>query len=344
MIRTPAGLEVLLAVAEDPGSDLGTLTDRLGRSRRHLNRVVSALTDAGHLTETSTATGARQFGLGNSTVATRCRELCTQHQHVEWAALLTPHRLDVCWYLDESRRVSAIATSLDCTRQYVSQAVRALKRRGMLAETGPDYRLREEFRPLVAFARAVVRAAHRQAAGEHAPDVMVEWCDPRRALVVPATAAGSDGLADAEEWAVTGLARFADYGLQFHLGGQPSFWRDTTGQPLTAADVCCHSLVRRADSRRLSYALLLIESEDIAPDTLEAAAARYGVEAAVDGLLTAAIEGVDATDLPLSASEYDQLRAQYEVEPAIPRAASPGDGDRKRDGGAAAKLDSEADR
>ncbi|MDS0261019.1 hypothetical protein NDI56_16590 [Haloarcula sp. S1CR25-12] len=49
-----------------------------------------------------------------------------------------------------------------------------------------------------------------------------------------------------------------NHGLQFFLADEPAFWYGPEAT-LTPAEVVCHTLVLGSDSRRVSYAMLLIE-------------------------------------------------------------------------------------
>ena len=130
------------------------------------------------------------------------------------------------------------------------------------------------------------------------------------------TTEDSDTLLDASEWQVTGLGRFEEYGLQFFLGGEPAFWYAPDDE-LTPADVVCHTLVLDSGSRRVSYAMLLIEALDIDQETLTDTATWYDLESTVAAMYQALQDGVeDADDLPVvlpSESEFVALKEQYGV-------------------------------
>jgi DNA-binding MarR family transcriptional regulator len=55
------------------------------------------------------------------------RTLVSKLGHVDWPDLLSPATIRVCWFLDESRRVTTIAARLDITRQAVHNALDPLK-------------------------------------------------------------------------------------------------------------------------------------------------------------------------------------------------------------------------
>ena len=313
---TKAGLAVIDALAtgrEATAVDLAAETDY---SRAHLYDVLDALVDAGLLVERRGPNNQRQIRLADHPVVEAYRTLHSELGHVEWADLLSPATLRVCWYLDEPRRVSAIAERLDITRQGVHKALSPLKHRAMLAPSGPEYALGEDLAPLLAFARAVVRHEHRSRVRALAPSATVEWCDPERALVCVQTRADTDGLEAAPDWELTGLARFEAYGLQFFLAGEPAFWY-APDAALTPAEVVCHTLALDRGARRVSYAMLLIEHLDIDQETLMDTAQRYDLDAVV-AAMSQSLQGTFdvADDVPIalpSEAEFTALKAQYGV-------------------------------
>lgn len=123
-------------------------------------------------------------------------------------------------------------------------------------------------------------------------------------------------LLDRPDWQVTGLGRFEEYGLQFFLAGEPAFWY-APDEELTPADVVCHTLVRNSESRRVSYAMLLIEKLDIDQETLTDTATWYDLESTIAAMYQALQEGVeDSDELPVvlpSESEFMPLEEQYGV-------------------------------
>jgi hypothetical protein len=126
----------------------------------------------------------------------------------------------------------------------------------------------------------------------------------------------TEALEAASDWELTGLARFAAYGLQFFLAGEPAFWY-APDEELTPADVVCHTLVLDSDSRRVSYAMLLIEKLDIDQETLTEAAQWYELEPTVTAMYRPLEGAFDVSDdspviLP-SEAEFTALKKQYGV-------------------------------
>ena len=129
------------------------------------------------------------------------------------------------------------------------------------------------------------------------------------------TAADTEALEAASDWQLTGLARFTEYGLQFFLAGEPAFWY--ADAKLTPADLVCHTLVLDSGARRVSYAMVLIETLDIDQDTLTETAQWYGLEPTVAAMYQPLQGAFDASDgspvvLP-SETEFLTLKEQYGV-------------------------------
>jgi hypothetical protein len=222
----------------------------------------------------------------------------------------------VCWFLEESRRVADIADRLDITRQSVHNSLKPLKNRAMLSPSGPEYALSEELEPLLTFARAVVLHEHRSRARAVAPSATVEWCDPSRALIRVQTREDTAALTDDSNWRMTGLGGFEEYGLQFFLAGEPAFWYGPE-ETLSAADLVCHTLVLDSGSRRVSYAMLLIEKERVEQEQLIRIAKWYGLETPVREVYRRLEKETDSSEetsiiLP-SDAEFTALKEQYGV-------------------------------
>lgn len=311
-----AGLAVIDALRtgrEATPADLATETEY---SQAHIYEVLDELLDAGLLVERRGPNNQRHVRVADHPVVEAYRTLQSELGHVEWAGLLSPATLRVCWFLDKPRRVTAIADRLNVTRQGVHTALSPLKNRSMLSPSGPDYAASKDLAPLVSFAQAVVTYEHRTRAREIAPSATVEWCDPKRALVRVQTTEDADALLDATDWQLTGLGRFEEYGLQFLLAGEPAFWY-APEEELRPADVVCHTLVLDSGPRRVSYAMLLIEQRDIDQETLTDAATWYDLRPTVDAMYRA-LQGEFSESAALgvvlpSESEYMALKEQYGV-------------------------------
>jgi len=315
-VISKAGIAVIDALSTGREATPVDLATETGYSQTHIYEVLDDLLVAGLLVERRGPNNQRKVRVAAHPVIEAYRTLQSELSHVEWADLLSPAALKVCWFLDEPRRVSEIAERLGITRQGVHKALSPLKNRAMLSPSGPEYAVSEDLAPLLAFARAVVTHEHRSRAREIAPSATIEWCDPKRTLVRVQTAEDTDALLDAPDWQVTGLGRFEEYGLQFFLAGEPAFWY-APDEELTPGEVVCHTLALDSGSRRVSYAMLLIEALDIDQETLTDTATWYDLETTVAAMYQALQEGVeDSDEIPVvlpSESEFMALKEQYGV-------------------------------
>lgn len=313
-VITKIKFAVLEALSSGYEATLDDLVAETESSRTHLYRVLDDLLMAGLLTERRGHHNQRRVRVTDNPVVESYRQLTSELSHVNWPDLLSPTTICVCWYLNEPRRVAAIADRLHISRQRVYSALSPLKNRAMLSPTGPEYALADDLQPLLKFAQALVLHEHQQRARNLAPSAIVEWCDPKRALIRVTKSADAEAFRLADDWKVTGLAAFRAFGLQFYLSGEPAFWYAPTKE-LSPAEVVCHTLVLGSNSRRVSYAMLLIETTEIDETVLTDVADWYGVTTEVAEMYRALNGDFDSTvgctgSLP-SESEYSALKAQY---------------------------------
>lgn len=311
-----AGLSVIDTLSTGRQMTPAQLARETEYSQAHLYDVLDELLANGLLTETRGSNNLRRVSLADHPVTEAYRTLRSKLDHVEWIDILSPATLRVCWYLDEPRRVTAIADRLGITRQGVHNALSPLKHRAMLSPSGPEYALSDDLLPVLAFARSLVRHTHRSQARAVAPSATIEWCDPTRSLIRVQTSADTNALLEDPEWRVTGLGRFEEYGLRFLLAGEPTFCYGFDDE-LTPAEIVCHTLVVDTDSRRISYSMLLIEDLRIDQQALTETAKRYDLELTVDAIYRLLDGDIDCSEespvlLP-SISEYMALKDQYGV-------------------------------
>jgi len=313
---TKAGLAVIDTLSTGREMTSEELARETDYSQAHLYEVLNELLAKGLLAETRGPNNQRRVCVTDHPVIEAYRTLRSKLGHVEWVDLLSPATLRVCWYLDEPRRVTAIAERLGITRQGVHNALSPLKHRAMLSPSGPEYALSEDLSPLLAFSRSLVRRKHRSQARAVAPSATIEWCDPKRSLIRVQTSADTEALLEDPDWRLTGLGQFEEYGLQFFLAGEPVFWY-APDEELTPAEVVCHTLILDSGSRRVSYSMLLIEKLDIDRDTLIETAKWYDLESTVAAMYRPLENELDnSEDLPVylpSESEYTALKEQYGV-------------------------------
>lgn len=316
MVLTNAGIALIDALHRGREATINELADETGLSTSQTYRTADELLTAGLLGESRGHHNQRLLRVTGHPVIEAYRNLLSKLEHVEWPDLLSPATLRICWFLDDPRRVRSIADRLGITRQAVHNALDPLKYRAMLSPSGPEYALVPDLQPLHDFAEAVILHEHRYRARHLAPSATVEWFDPDRALIHVHDADDTAALQAADGWGMTGLARFAAYDLQFFLAGEPAFWYAPGGN-LTPAQVACHSLVADTGSRRVSYALLLIEHADIDENDLRNTAMWYGLESTVSDMyafLNGEVEQRESRETVLpDPAEYESLKSQYGV-------------------------------
>lgn len=316
MMLTTAGLAVLDVLSGGRVATPAELAEETAYSRMHLYEVLDGLQTAGLLTETRGAHNQRRVRIATHPVGEAYRHLISKLGHVAWGDLLSPATIRVCFYLNSPRRVTDIADRLQITRQGVHNALSPLKGRAMLSPAGPEYALSGDLQPLLEFARTVVTHDHQSRVRAVAPSATVEWCDPKRALVQVHTPEDAASLQSIDDWQVTGLARFQEYGLQFFLAGEPAFWY-APDSVLTPSEMICHALTLDRGSRRVSYSILLIEKLGLDRETLAQTARWYDLAAEISALyrpLDGAFDTPADAALPLpSEPEYMALKEQYGV-------------------------------
>jgi DNA-binding MarR family transcriptional regulator len=313
---TKASLALLDALSPGHEATPDELATETEYSQEHIYEVLDGLRTEGLLTEARGSKNRRLVQVTDHPVVESYRSLRSKLSHVDWTEVLSPATLRVCWYLNEPRRATEIADRLDITRQGVHNALSPLKHRAMLSPSGPEYALADDLSPLLTFAREVVTHEHRSRVRELAPSAIVEWCDPKRALVRVETSDDTTALQSATDWRVTGLARFQEYDLQFFLADEPAFWY-APDEDLTPSQVVCHTLVLDSGSRRVSYSMLLIEKLDLDQDVLTETATWYDLETTVAAMCRSLRDEFEVSeDSPVflpSESEFTALKEQYGV-------------------------------
>lgn len=287
----------------------------VGVHQRTVYNILDGLIDVGLLVEQRGEKNQRNVKPADDPVVEAYRSLVIGAGHVEWEELLSPSTLRVLWFLGGQCRIAEIADRLHVTRAAVHKAIDPLKGRAILIRRGREWTIAENLTSVVRFARELASKKHRQQARNIADSAVIAWNDPLRALVRVQRRDDTESLLDAPEWEVTGLGRFEEYGLKFFLANEPEFWfgpRDS----LSIEELICHTLLLDAGSRKLSYTMLLIDSENVDTGDLKSVARWYGLEHTVT-VLSRAVDGdfteSDRLQIP-SEREYESLKTQYGVE------------------------------
>jgi len=243
------------------------------------------------------------------------RRLQSQHPHIDFPELLSRRTLHVCWFLDQPRKVSEIADRLPITRQRVYQLLAPLQERAMLTKDGPQYKIADDLTDLVEFARAFVDHEHVQRVREYAPSAVVLWSTPAEALVSVESKQEREQLVDMDSWEVSGLARYEEYGLTFFGANQPPVFYSELDTEITVEQLVCHTLVAKTDSRRTSYALLLLTTTAFGEEQLRTTATEYGLTRLIEDMLSFLHGEPTSSEYIPTTRDFEALKQQYEVSP-----------------------------
>lgn len=338
---------LLDAAVDEP--TMGELADRLSKSAGRISQVVADLRDRQLVVVERDGRAKRVFPAATG-VFEAYQALAGAHSHIDFAELLSPTVLRVCWFLATPTPVADITPYLAVSRERIYQVLGTLQHRGLVRKDGQQYALIENFRDIHDLADAAVRHEHRVRLQTVAPHARLRWAAPHEALA----AAGDEpagggvergGLAEAAAWTLTGLPRFGDYGLDFFQGQPaPYYWSEletpsatttpaTEGEGEANADVgsegealaltpealICHTLLLDAGPRRAGYAALLAAATGIDTNRLRRLGRYYGVSELIDGLcrfrsLSPAERTREAVAPFPDQDRFADLAAQYGVE------------------------------
>jgi len=301
---TKAGLAVIGALSTGREATAADLAMETEYSQTHLYDVLDELLESGLLAEHRGANNQREVSSQTTQSSKRTGPFdpnsdtlngptFSRRLHSGYAGISTSP--DVCLRLPSDSRLLGKASTRRCHRSSIARCYPL--RPGVRVERGPL--TAAGVRPRRRATRAPV------ASPTLAPSATIEWCDPKRALVRVQTAEDTEALEAATDWQLTGLARFAEYGLQFFLAGEPAFWY-APDEELTPGEVVCHTLALDSGSRRVSYAMLLIEALDIDQETLTDTSTWYDLETTVAAMYQALQEGSKTRTRSLSSFQVNQ--------------------------------------
>lgn len=314
---SPTALSIFDVLCTNATATIDMLAEETTYSKSHIQQTVDVLTDNELLDSVYATEETVTFAV--HPVCETYRLLQSATGHVGWNELLTPETIRICWYLNTPQEFAVVADRLDISQSELESELEDMLHCCLLirdTENGTTtHQLAENVRePLHAFLTAAVAHFHRQHARMVAPTATIEWCDPQRALIKPHNTTDTDALDQHDDWQLTGLAKYADYDLQFFLANEPLFWYGPT--ELTPAEIACHTLLLGQGTRRASYTMLLIDSEDINKTDVYDEADWYALKSAFRDIYTFLNAGMTRnTQIVLpSKSEYNSLKQQYDVE------------------------------
>lgn len=302
-------LDVLATV--ERGDTISDVAASLDHSESYISRAITTLSAKGLVyTERD---GRRKRIIPSDTRAVEIfQDLVRQHAHIDFPELLTGKCLDVLYHFDGPRTVTELAAASGNYRNTVNRNLKRLRHRGLVGTDDRQYHFNDEFDRLHDFARELAHHLHRHRLESVAPSGTILWEGHTEFL------AQTETEIDADRFHETGLARFADYDLQFLLTSHRYYFYSEALDSVSPADLCCHTLLIDDDTRHRSYCLLLLRRIDIEEPTLRERAVRYGLEETIDSLLCYLDSHGDGQSQRLPAwSEFQELAADYGV--AVPQ-------------------------
>jgi len=139
-VISKAGIAVIDALSTGREATPVDLATETGYSQTHIYEVLDDLLVAGLLVERRGPNNQRKVRVADHPVIEAYRTLQSELSHVEWADLLSPAALKVCWFLDEPVEYPRLQSDSGLLDKGVHKALSPLKNRAMLSPSGPRVR------------------------------------------------------------------------------------------------------------------------------------------------------------------------------------------------------------
>ena len=304
---TEAELRGLATLSETGECTVTEFADALGRSRSYTSELLTDLAEAG-LVVTTTAGREKRIRLADTRAAETFERLRRRHSHVDLAELLGGATMRLVYFLDEPRSASTLASRAGVHRSTVYRSLQPLVDRGIVREDDSEYVLTDSFSDFATFARELAHHVHRRRFDERIGGFVILWETLDESL------AETDEAVDADDFHETGPRLFREYDLPLFVREQHHYWYAPDADGVSPVDLCCHQLCIDDGSRSKSYCLLLLAHADVDAGELRDRATKYGVEDAVEELLTYLDTRGESrpADLPRW-DEFERLAADYDV-------------------------------
>lgn len=308
-----ADLRILTALRSP--TSITELSGSTGYSQSYVSERISHL-EKWDLVATTTRNRSKSVRALHTPVLEAYRDLTADNSHIDFPSLISPSMLRVCWFLDKPTSVRDIEPRLTLRRRRIYQLLEQLQTRGFITKHDDQYVLTDDLLGLARFAQTVVKYQHQHRVRTHPSTATVVWSAPHEALITTTAETVQETFEDETDWYMSGLPRFADYGLEFFTAGPPPYFYSDVRDALTPADFISHTLLLDADTRNLSYCALLLIAADVSFGDLRSTATYYDIENTVDALITFVETHGDTRreDIQLPDwGEMTSLAAQYGV-------------------------------
>lgn len=236
--------------------------------------------------------------------------IVSSNPHVDFPDLLTKSTLVLLYHLDDE---PILATTLvertGLSTATVYRQLNTLQNRAMVLKDESRYRLAEEFVDLHTFAVELYHLVHRQRIKADTSGGVLVWETHDEFLV------RTDEEVDGEGYHWTGLAMFAEYGLQFLTTPAHYYFYAPARDSLDAMDLVCHLLLVENDVRNRQYAMLLIAQQGLDREELHQRAEHYRMTDVVDPLVDyLETHGEKSAEHLPPWDQFESLADDYEVE------------------------------
>lgn len=298
-------LEILATV--ERGDTISEIAAKLDHSESYISRAVTDLSEKGLIyTERD---GQRKRVIPSDARAVEIyQDLVRQHSHIDFPELLTGKSLEVLYHFDQPRTVTELAAASDNYRNTVNRVLKRFQHRGFVGTDNSQYHFNGDFDRLHDFAWELAHHLHRQRLESVALSGTILWETHDEFLAQTQTEIDRVGFHE------TGLARFAEYNLQFLVTSHHYYFYSERLDSLSPADLCCHTLLIDDDTRYQSYCLLLLSRVNLEEATLRNRADKYELEGEIDALLRYLETAGEVQDGRLPEwAEFQELAADYEV-------------------------------
>jgi DNA-binding MarR family transcriptional regulator len=292
---------------------VSTLANKLEWSSGYTSRIVSDLEKDGYV-QTKKSGRQKLVSLVDIEAINQLEALFSEYTHMDLPALLAGSGLQVLYYLNERRTATELAEMTDISRTTVYRRLNELQRVGVVGKSKSRYSLNDPFPVLASIARGLLHQKHRREAKRNASGLNFIWERHNEYLFA------CDNDISADEFLLTGPARFADFDVPLLVRDRRHYFRTDRLKEITPAELICHMLLIDDGSRYRTYCLLLIAKHDIERTALNEYAEYYASEASIDlcTLVDALIEYLKTSgekkieQLP-QWEEFKQTASEYEI-------------------------------
>ncbi|NJE04105.1 MarR family winged helix-turn-helix transcriptional regulator [Thermococcus sp. MV11] len=302
MTLTKAELRVLLAV-EEPIT-MTELASKLGLSKGTLSALLHSLEGKG-LVELE---GKKPMVVkpAENRVNHLLRSIKLGYPHVKMEDILTGSRLKVLSALEVEKPQPfwLVQLKANVSRATLHRVLNGLMEPLVVGRKKEGYFVSERFAPFKAFADEYFYLQNSIKAKELDPNASVVWSGVEELILATSSFKGKS----VGEFQLTGLARFADFGLPLISSGVYHYY--WPGQKLSLEEVIVHALKLGRDTRGLLYSIVLLRGKGFDERKLKRLAAKFDVSDIVGELLEY-LSGVDKPYPFPSREEVEELCRQY---------------------------------